>query len=73
TGTCVPSAHTITDVYWTNVSGTTSSKYDPVVANLNCPSLGTCNIHVSSFTVKPPSGKADVLCSAVDVYTGSDL
>ncbi|KAH0582776.1 hypothetical protein H2248_010687 [Termitomyces sp. 'cryptogamus'] len=70
TSTCAASNHTITDVYWSNISGTTSTKYDPVVANLNCPSLGTCNIHVSSFTAKAPSGKANVLCSAVDGTLG---
>ncbi|GLB41868.1 putative glycoside hydrolase family 28 protein [Lyophyllum shimeji] len=70
TDTCVPSKHTVTDVYWTNIKGTTSTKEDPVVANLNCPSQGTCNLHFSGFTVKAPSGKANLLCTAVNSNSG---
>ncbi|KAH1817761.1 hypothetical protein KXX35_002875 [Aspergillus fumigatus] len=43
-------------------SGTTSGKYDPVVANLNCGARGTCDVSMSAFSVKAPSGKATVLC-----------
>ncbi|KAG6813861.1 hypothetical protein H0H92_006268 [Tricholoma furcatifolium] len=58
--TCVPSSHIIEDVYWTGISGTTSSEYDPVVANLDCPADGTCDIYLSDFTVKAPSGGAEL-------------
>ncbi|KAE8355446.1 putative endo-xylogalacturonan hydrolase A [Aspergillus coremiiformis] len=44
-------------------TGTTSGKYDPVVANLNCGSQGTCDVSISNFIVKAPSGGAKVLCS----------
>ncbi|KAK0225623.1 extracellular exo-polygalacturonase [Armillaria fumosa] len=64
--TAAPSTATLTDVHFTNFKGTTSSKYDPVVANLNCPAAGTCDIYFSSFSVLSPSGKAGILCSNVD-------
>ncbi|KAF8074913.1 extracellular exo-polygalacturonase [Lyophyllum atratum] len=70
TGTCIPSKHVVTDVYWTDFKGTTSSKEDPVIADLNCPGGGTCNIFFSNFAVKTPTGKANVLCSAVDSSLG---
>ncbi|KAF5366849.1 hypothetical protein D9758_006488 [Tetrapyrgos nigripes] len=70
TGTCVPSAHVVDGVKWTNIRGTTSTQFDPVVANMNCPADGTCNISFSGFTVKAPSGKVEVLCSAVDSNLG---
>ncbi|ESK92759.1 extracellular exo-polygalacturonase [Moniliophthora roreri MCA 2997] len=69
-GTCVASKHTIDQVYWKNIRGTTATKFDPTVANMNCPSSGTCNIFFQDFTVKAPSGKANVLCSAVDSNLG---
>ncbi|KAF7595566.1 hypothetical protein BBP40_005601 [Aspergillus hancockii] len=44
-------------------TGTTSSKYDPAVANLNCGAKDTCDVRISGFEVKAPSGSAEVLCS----------
>ncbi|KAF9265082.1 glycoside hydrolase family 28 protein [Marasmius fiardii PR-910] len=70
TGTCVPSKHIVDQVVWKNVVGTTSSKEDPVIADMNCPASGTCNISFQGFTVKSPSGKQNVLCSAVDGNLG---
>ncbi|KAE8377601.1 putative endo-xylogalacturonan hydrolase A [Aspergillus bertholletiae] len=49
--------------------GTTSDKKDPVVANLNCGSKGSCDITISGFDVKAPSGTAEILCA----NTPSDL
>jgi galacturan 1,4-alpha-galacturonidase len=51
------------DIIVKGFSGTTSSKDDPVVANLNCGARGTCDVSISDFTVKAPSGKATVLCA----------
>ncbi|KOC10122.1 endo-xylogalacturonan hydrolase A [Aspergillus flavus AF70] len=50
-------------------TGTTSDKEDPVVANLNCGSKGTCDVTISGFEVKAPSGDAKILCG----NTPSDL
>ncbi|KAE8395885.1 putative endo-xylogalacturonan hydrolase A [Aspergillus alliaceus] len=50
-------------------TGTTSKKNDPVVANLNCGSRGTCNVSISNFKAKAPSGDAKILCG----NTPSDL
>ncbi|GFF66479.1 probable endo-xylogalacturonan hydrolase A [Aspergillus lentulus] len=51
------------DIIVKGFSGTTSSKDDPVVANLNCGASGTCGVSISDFKVKAPSGKATVLCA----------
>jgi galacturan 1,4-alpha-galacturonidase len=65
-----PSKSTVTDVFFTGFSGTTATKFDPTIANLNCPSGGTCKINFSGWTVKSPSGKSNMLCSNVDSSTG---
>ncbi|KAF7929218.1 uncharacterized protein EAE98_005137 [Botrytis deweyae] len=65
-----PSTASVTDVYFTNFKGTTSSKYSPDVANLDCPGAGTCNINFSSWSVAPASGSATFLCANVDKSTG---
>ncbi|KAJ4475786.1 glycoside hydrolase family 28 protein [Lentinula aciculospora] len=65
TGTCVPSAHQLTDVVFSNFKGTTSGAEGSVVANLDCPADGTCGIVFENFAVNPPSGSAEVLCSNV--------
>ncbi|KAE8152971.1 putative endo-xylogalacturonan hydrolase A [Aspergillus avenaceus] len=44
-------------------SGTTSDKYDPVVANLNCGANGICDVTINAFEVKAPSGSARILCA----------
>ncbi|CZR61716.1 related to polygalacturonase 1 precursor [Phialocephala subalpina] len=65
-----PSPASITDVYFKNFKGTTSTKYEPVVANLNCPGSGTCDIYFSNFAVNPPTGTAKFLCANVDSTPG---
>ncbi|KAJ8070145.1 hypothetical protein OCU04_000537 [Sclerotinia nivalis] len=65
-----PSKASVTDVYFTNFRGTTSSKYSPDVANLDCPGSGTCDIYFSSWSVAPTSGSATFLCSNVDTSKG---
>ncbi|KAJ1568055.1 hypothetical protein HK405_003790 [Cladochytrium tenue] len=68
--TASPSAATLSGIYFTSFTGTTSSKYDPVVGNLDCPGAGTCDVHVQSFSVKAPSGKSTVLCANVPSTVG---
>ncbi|GIJ90493.1 hypothetical protein Asppvi_009448 [Aspergillus pseudoviridinutans] len=58
-----PGNAVLQDIVVKGFSGTTSSKYDPVVANLDCGADGTCGVSVSDFTVKAPSGKATVQCA----------
>ncbi|APA06822.1 hypothetical protein sscle_02g015920 [Sclerotinia sclerotiorum 1980 UF-70] len=65
-----PSTASVTDVYFTNFKGKTSSKNSPDVANLDCPKSGTCNINFSSWTVAPTSGSATFLCANVDTSKG---
>ncbi|KIJ40021.1 glycoside hydrolase family 28 protein [Sphaerobolus stellatus SS14] len=65
-----PSQSTVDAVYFKNFSGATSTEYDPVIADLDCPAAGTCNIYFSNFNIKSPSGKANVLCSNVDSNMG---
>lgn len=65
-----PSAATVTDVYFTNFAGTTSTEYEPVIANLDCPPDGTCDIYFSGWNVVPPSGTAEYLCAYIDSSPG---
>lgn len=58
-----PSTATLTDVVFTGFSGKTSTTYEPVVANLDCPADGTCGVTLSDMTVEPPSGSAEYLCA----------
>ncbi|PYH48715.1 uncharacterized protein BP01DRAFT_353021 [Aspergillus saccharolyticus JOP 1030-1] len=38
-----------------------SNKYASTTANLNCGSGGTCDVTISDWSVKAPSGKSQVL------------
>ncbi|KAF2763413.1 glycoside hydrolase family 28 protein [Pseudovirgaria hyperparasitica] len=60
--TSSPSTAKLSKVYFKNFKGTTSSKYSPTTANMNCPKGGTCDIHFENWTVKPASGTGRVLC-----------
>ncbi|KAK2780468.1 exopolygalacturonase [Colletotrichum kahawae] len=63
-----PSNMTISDIYFKNMDGTASSKYDPRVGTLVCSSKEKClNINAESIDVKTPSGKtAQWLCTNLD-------
>lgn len=61
--TTYPGNAKLSGIKVTGFSGTTSSKYDPTVANLNCGSGGTCDVTISGWSVKAPSGKSQVLCA----------
>ncbi|KAF8989552.1 glycoside hydrolase family 28 protein [Cyathus striatus] len=65
-----PSTSTIDGVYFKNFKGTTSSKFEPVLGNLNCPKSGICNVFFSNIAVRTPKGKANFLCSNIDSTPG---
>ncbi|EKG14090.1 Glycoside hydrolase family 28 [Macrophomina phaseolina MS6] len=58
-----PADAQIGEVVVKDFSGTTSSKYDPTTANINCGADGTCGITVSGWNVKTPSGRNQILCA----------
>ncbi|KAK6223310.1 hypothetical protein LQW54_000427 [Pestalotiopsis sp. IQ-011] len=58
-----PSTAALADVVARGFSGTTSGKYDPALANIDCPAAGSCGIAMSGMTVEAPSGKATYLCA----------
>jgi galacturan 1,4-alpha-galacturonidase len=64
-----PGSATLTDIYFKNFKGTTSTSYAPVIANLNCPA-GTCDVYFSSWSVAPPTGTAKYLCANIDSTPG---
>lgn len=59
-----PSTATVSGVVIKGFSGTTSDKYDPVVASIDCPGDGTCDITLSDMKVEAPSGSAEYLCAS---------
>ncbi|KAL7271762.1 hypothetical protein RUND412_005456 [Rhizina undulata] len=63
-----PSNLTISDIYFQNFWGTTSTKYDPKVGTLVCSSETACsNINAKNISVTAPSGKsAYYKCDNVD-------
>lgn len=65
-----PSNSTLTDIDVLNFSGTTSTKYAPTTANVNCPDDGTCDVTFKGWTVKAGSGTGKVLCANSDGLTG---
>ncbi|THZ08150.1 pectin lyase-like protein [Aureobasidium pullulans] len=50
-------------IVFENFSGTTSKKYSPTTANLNCGAKGTCDVKVKNYAVKAGSGTGQVLCN----------
>ncbi|ETS78459.1 putative exopolygalacturonase X [Pestalotiopsis fici W106-1] len=63
-----PSNMTISDVYFLDFWGTTSSKHDPQVGTLVCSSEKQCqNIVAKNISITPPSGDAPQwICSGFD-------
>ncbi|KAJ7183271.1 glycoside hydrolase family 28 protein [Mycena filopes] len=70
TASCVSNTDKLTGVSFVNFSGTTSTKFSPVVANINCAPGATCDVVLKNFSVKPPSGTAQVQCSNIDDALG---
>ncbi|KAJ7746292.1 glycoside hydrolase family 28 protein [Mycena metata] len=71
TSSCISNTDKLTGVTFENFSGTTSTKFSPVVANINCAPAATCDVVLKNFAVKPPSGTAQVLCSNIDDALGA--
>ncbi|PSR78242.1 polygalacturonase [Coniella lustricola] len=54
-----PSKMTISEIWFNNFTGTTSSSKEPYVGTLVCSSTSQCwDIYASDITVKPPNGAA---------------
>jgi len=72
TATCKshPSAPMLSDIHLINFTGKTSSKYDPDVANIDCPPKGTCDLTFSGWNIIAPSKKSTVLCGNYDHSSG---
>ncbi|KAJ7448953.1 glycoside hydrolase family 28 protein [Mycena latifolia] len=70
TTNCIPNTDSLTGVTFENFSGTTSTKFSPVVGNLHCSASATCNVVLKNFTVKAPSGTGQVQCSNIDGSLG---
>lgn len=60
----------VSDVIVQNFTGTTSGNYDDVVANIDCPNDGSCDIKMRDFDVKAPSGKSAVQCANTESDIG---
>ncbi|TGJ80172.1 hypothetical protein E0Z10_g8607 [Xylaria hypoxylon] len=62
-----PSNMTISDIYFIDIWGTTSSKYDPKVGTLVCSSPEQCyNFHAKNVSITSPKGKSQWICSNFD-------
>ncbi|CBF78078.1 hypothetical protein AN8761.2 [Aspergillus nidulans FGSC A4] len=62
-----PSNLTISDVYISNMYGTTSSARDPNIGTIVCSSPDVCsNIYVENIDVVSPSGTNDFICTNVN-------
>ncbi|KAJ7116569.1 glycoside hydrolase family 28 protein [Mycena epipterygia] len=70
TSNCISNTDKLTSVTFANFAGTTSTKFSPVVANINCAPAATCDVVLTNFNVKPPSGTAQVQCSNIDDALG---
>ncbi|CAK5275013.1 unnamed protein product [Mycena citricolor] len=67
---CIANTDALTGIVIRNVTGTTSKRYAPVVANLNCAPGTTCDVGITGFDVSPATGTATVLCSNIDGALG---
>ncbi|KAI0863545.1 polygalacturonase [Xylaria cubensis] len=62
-----PSNMTISDIYFIDIWGTTSSKNDPKVGTLVCSSPEQCyNFYAKNVSVTSPKGKSQWVCSNFD-------
>ncbi|KAI1427429.1 polygalacturonase [Xylaria sp. FL1777] len=62
-----PSNMTISDIYFIDMWGTTSSKYDPKVGTLVCSSPEQCyNFYAKNISITSPKGNSQWVCSNFD-------
>ena len=67
-----PSTALLEDIYVEKFSGTTSTAYEPAVANINCPGAGLCDVYFSDMSVNSPEGTGVYLCADSSTVTGID-
>jgi galacturan 1,4-alpha-galacturonidase len=61
----------LSGILFEDFTGMTSKRNDPVTANLNCGKAGgVCDVRVSKYAVKAPSGSGKVLCGSVPKVFG---
>ncbi|OQD75603.1 hypothetical protein PENDEC_c006G03230 [Penicillium decumbens] len=62
-----PSSLTISDVLFTNIKGTTSGEYDPLVGTIVCSSPDVCSdIYATNIDVTSPNEDDEFVCTNVD-------
>lgn len=62
-----PSPLTISEIYFKNFNGTTSTKYSPEVAEFACSSEGVCgDIYASNINLTSPKGGDQTYCLNVN-------
>jgi len=65
-----PSAAKLSNIRFININGKTSKQYEPIVAKIECPPKGTCDIAFTKWDINAPRGKSTVLCSYYDHPSG---
>ncbi|KAF2152791.1 glycoside hydrolase family 28 protein [Myriangium duriaei CBS 260.36] len=65
-----PSTAKISGVVFRDFKGTTSAKYAPNIANLDCSPKGICDVHLEDWSVKAPKGTATILEDNLPDTTG---
>jgi galacturan 1,4-alpha-galacturonidase len=58
-----PGKSRLTDIVVKRFRGTTSARYAPTTANLNCAKDGICGVKISDWKVNAPSGTNKILCN----------
>jgi hypothetical protein len=53
----IPGSASLTDIYFKNFKGTTSTSYEPVIANIDCPPDDTCEVYFSGWSVGHPQAQ----------------
>ena len=57
-----PATAQLLNINFINITGKTSRHYDPVVAKIECPPNGTCDLAFKQWNIVSPSGNSTVLC-----------
>ena len=65
-----PSSAQLLDINFINITGKTSRDHDPVVAQIDCPPSGTCDLTFKDWNIVAPSGNSTVLCSNYEHPSG---
>ncbi|CAF1423825.1 unnamed protein product [Adineta ricciae] len=65
-----PSTARLSRIHLMNFTGKTSRKYEPHVANIDCPPNGTCDLTFTGWDIIAPHRKSVVLCAHYDHPSG---